>query len=169
MKKVIRLTESDIHRIVKNSVKRILREGKLTNNIPYNKAPQAEDVYQGTLQNEKDWQEYHDYRRKNPNDMDYMINRSTEIANSPNQQKHDKWMSDVNKRRNRAEIKKTQDKLANQNPDLQRYKAEWIKSLGDEWDSMSLKQQRDEMKEAENQWHWNQMDRKYGYHDDDEY
>ena len=27
MKKVIRLTESDIHRIVKNSVKRILREG----------------------------------------------------------------------------------------------------------------------------------------------
>lgn len=169
MKKVIRLTEGDIRRIVKNSVRRILREGKKTNNIPYNQAPQAEDVYQGTLQNDKDWREYWDHMRQNPNDKDYRMNRAAEISNSPNQQKRDKWLSDVDKRHKRAETKKPQDRLANKNQDLQRYKAEWIKSLGDEWDSMSLEQKRAEMKEAENQWHWNQMDRKYGYHDDDEY
>ena len=34
-KKLIRLTESDLHKIVKESVERILNEGKYTNNNPY--------------------------------------------------------------------------------------------------------------------------------------
>lgn len=33
MKKTIRLTESDLHKVIKESVKRILKEGKYTNNI----------------------------------------------------------------------------------------------------------------------------------------
>jgi len=64
MKKVIRLTESDLHRIVKNSVKRILREAQLNELDPRTYASYAQKrkaqgqydkAYEGNEKAREEW------------------------------------------------------------------------------------------------------------------
>ena len=46
MKRKIRLTESDLHNIIKESVKKVLSEGKVTNNIPFKRREYDEEYLQ---------------------------------------------------------------------------------------------------------------------------
>jgi hypothetical protein len=61
MKKIIRLTESDLHRIVKESVNKILKEANWSNALtdPGN-CPDDDDEYEETwLDKSKAWREDH--------------------------------------------------------------------------------------------------------------
>ncbi len=157
-KKVIRLTESDLHRIVKESVKRVLKEGKKVNNIPWLGSQKYEDGYQAYLKNYKDWQDFHKNVLNNPTNKDYILNRSDEIINSPEQKISDNWKKSNEIHGTRA-IQHYRDEIRQEPESLKRFKVEWIRDLGDEWNTLSFEEKRDELAKAKDTWNNMQLER----------
>ena len=157
MKRRIRLTESDLHRIVSRSVKRVLREGKKVNNIPWEDSQRYKDGYQAYLRNAKDWEDFrngfYDILRRGESDEDYAKNGEDKILNSPEQRITNDWKQSNGTHSLRG-IKHYQDDneyrdpLERKNNELRRFQAQWIRDIGPEWNTFDYEQKKDELAKA---------------------
>ena len=151
MRKRIRLTESDLHKIVSRSVKRVLREGKKVNNIPWIGSQRYEDGYQAYLRNTKDWEDLkNDWN--NIHSIEDFERRKNEIINSPDQRIKNDWMQNngIHSLRIIQHYRddNNPDPLEKRDNELRRFQAQWIRNLGPEWNTFSYEEKKDELAKA---------------------
>ena len=54
----MKINESQLRKIIKESIKKVLKEGKVVNNKPWHSSQQYKDGYEATFRNRADWNEF---------------------------------------------------------------------------------------------------------------
>jgi hypothetical protein len=154
-KKIIRLTESDLHNIIKESVKQVLREGKYVNNIPWEDSQKYKDGYQAFLDHEKEKEDLLNYDGESEEEF---LKKLNNFKNGPSAKMSDKWKNGNLKHSERA-IKRYNDDRNEKNlwwnrpESLKRFQAQRINDLGDKWKNDNLEGKRDWMAMAKDDWY----------------
>ena len=157
MKQRIRLSESDLHKVIKESVRRVLKEGKYVNNIPWKDSQKYKDGYQAFLDHEKEKEDFwDDVINHNYSDEEYSKKRH-ELKNSPAAKMADKWKKGNYTHGERANKRyfdetKENDLWWNRPESLKKFQVQRIKDLGDEWKNSKLGDKLDWMSIAKDDW-----------------
>ena len=162
----MKINESQLRKIIKESIKKVLNEGKVVNNKPWCSSQQYKDGYEATLRNRADWNDFLNDKSLHNNPKD-MIRRAEEIIDSNDQRKREEWEKSEQKHSDR------QDKYYKASPDFSnenriKFVAQWIRNHYDreEWQDLSIEQKREAIEWANNDFYDTGVNR---YIDNDEF
>ena len=146
----MKINESQLRKIIKESIKKVLKEGKVVNNKPWHSSQQYKDGYEATFRNRADWNEFLNDKslHDNPNDM---IRRAEEIIDSNGQRKREEWEKSEQKHSDR-QYKNYEASPEFSDENRRKFVTQWIRNHYDreEWQDLSIEQKRESIECANN-------------------